>query len=149
MMHRDMTGYLPDDIMTKVDRAAMASGLETRAPFLDRHVVETAWRTPLSQKKRDGQGKWVLRELLYRRVPRSLIDRPKAGFAVPIGTWLRGDLRDWAEDLLSTSALEGDPLLDPVAIRVRWAQHLHGTHDWTASLWSILMYRAWDRRMRC
>jgi asparagine synthase (glutamine-hydrolysing) len=143
MMQWDMMSYLPDDILTKVDRATMASGLEARVPFLDPRVVEQAWRTPLRYKKRAGQGKWLLRQILYRHVPSELIERPKAGFAIPIGAWLRGPLRDWAEGLLSESALARDPALDRGAIRRRWAQHLAGRHDWTASLWGVLMYRAW------
>jgi asparagine synthase (glutamine-hydrolysing) len=143
MMRWDMASYLPDDILVKVDRAGMASGLETRMPFLDHRVIEQAWRTPLAFKKRDGQGKWLLRRILDRHVPATLIDRPKAGFAVPVGAWLRGPLRDWAEDLLAERALAADGLLDGPAIRRRWAQHLRGSHDWTGSLWGVLMVRAW------
>ncbi len=143
MMHWDMTSYLPNDILTKVDRAAMAASLETRVPFLDHRVVEQAWRTPLRHKIRDGQGKWLLRQILYKYVPRELIERPKAGFAIPIGPWLRGPLRDWAEALLSPAALARTPELDATLIRQRWAQHLAGTHVWTNGLWGVLMFQAW------
>lgn len=145
-MQWDMTSYLTDDILVKVDRASMASSLEVRVPLLDHRVIEMAWRVPLGLKKRDGKGKWPLRRILSRHVPDALIDRPKAGFAVPVGAWLRTDLREWAEDLLSEAALRGSPLLDPRPIRARWAQHLAGTHDWTAPLWGVLMYQAWARR---
>ena len=145
MMHWDMRAYLPNDILVKVDRAAMSASLETRVPLLDHRVVEQAWATPLAFKMRDGQGKWALRQILYRYVPRELIERPKAGFAIPIGSWLRGPLRDWAEELLSASALAEQPALDAIAIRQRWAEHLAGTHDRTASLWGILMFQAWAR----
>ena len=143
MMHWDASAYLPDDILVKVDRASMAASLETRVPFLDHRVVEQAWRTPLEYKKRDGQGKWMLRQILYAHVPRALIERPKAGFAVPIGSWLRGPLRKWADSFLSDAALARQSMLDGDAIARRWRQHLAGTHDWTASLWGILMFRAW------
>jgi asparagine synthase (glutamine-hydrolysing) len=145
MMHWDMTSYLPNDILTKVDRAAMAASLETRVPFLDHRVVEQAWRTPLRFKIRDGQGKWVLRQILYKYVPRDLIERPKAGFAIPIGAWLRGPLRGWAEELLSPAALAETPALDVSLIGERWRQHLAGTHDWTGGLWGVLMFQAWQR----
>ena len=145
MMHWDMMSYLPNDILTKVDRAAMAASLETRVPLLDHRVVEQAWRTPLAFKARNGQGKWALRQILYRYVPKTLIERPKAGFAIPIGAWLRGPLRDWAESLLSPQALGEQPTLDAAAIRGRWAEHLAGTHDRTASLWGVLMFQAWAR----
>jgi asparagine synthase (glutamine-hydrolysing) len=143
MMRWDMLGYLPDDILTKIDRASMAASLEVRTPFLDHRVIAEAWRLPLAFKKRGGQGKWVLRRILDRHVPSSLIERPKAGFAVPIGSWLRGPLRDWAESLLAEQALAADPLLDPVPIRRRWAEHLGGSRDWTGSLWGVLVYRMW------
>lgn len=145
MMRWDMQTYLPNDILTKVDRASMASSLEVRVPFLDHRVVEQAWRTPMAFKKRAGQGKWLLRQILHRHVPPSLIDRPKAGFAIPVGQWLRGSLREWAEDLLQDTSLRADPLLDGPAVRQRWEQHLGGARDWTGSLWGILMYRMWSQ----
>jgi asparagine synthase (glutamine-hydrolysing) len=148
MMQWDMTTYLPDDILVKVDRAAMANSLEVRIPFLDPRVIEAAWALPMSLKKRNGQGKWILREILGRHVPDTLVDRPKAGFAVPVGQWLRGPLREWAEELLSPSVLAAVPALDPAPIRARWAQHLAGTHDWTGSIWGVLMLQAWMQRWR-
>lgn len=143
MMFWDAMSYLPDDILAKVDRASMAASLETRVPFLDHRVVEYAWRMPLEFKIRGGEGKWALREILYRHVPREMIERPKAGFAIPIGAWLRGPLRDWAESLLSERALAGHPSLDATRIRARWSEHLAGTHDRTAALWGVLMFQAW------
>lgn len=152
MMHWDMQSYLPGDILVKVDRAAMSASLETRVPLLDHRVVEQAWRTPLEFKMRGGkgggQGKWALRQILYRYVPKELIERPKAGFAIPIGTWLRGPLREWAEELLSDAALAEQPALDARMIRARWAEHLSGTHDRTGSLWGVLMFQAWAREWR-
>jgi asparagine synthase (glutamine-hydrolysing) len=145
MMFWDTTSYLPDDILVKIDRASMSASLETRVPFLDHQVVEQAWRTPLQFKIRNGQGKWMLRQILYRRVPQSLIERPKAGFAIPIGQWLRGPLLDWAADLLSDAALADQPALDAHAIKARWAQHIAGSHDWTETLWGVLMFQAWSR----
>ncbi|WBO20822.1 asparagine synthase (glutamine-hydrolyzing) [Sphingomonas abietis] len=144
MMYWDMMSYLPDDILAKVDRASMAVGLEVRAPMLDRDVVAAAWETPLSLKIRDGQSKWLLRQLLFRYVPPVLIERPKTGFGVPLGRWLRGPLRDWAESLLSTAALDRVAGLDAIAVQRRWQQHLRGTHDWTAALWSVLMLMGWQ-----
>jgi asparagine synthase (glutamine-hydrolysing) len=143
MMYWDTVSYLPDDILTKVDRASMAVGLEVRAPMLDRDVIATAWSTPLALKIRDGQSKWLLRQLLFQHVPPALIERPKSGFGVPLGRWLRGPLRDWAEALLAPSVLGSVEGLDTVAVRHRWQQHQRGTHDWTASLWSVLMLIGW------
>ena len=143
MMAQDMRTYLPDDILCKVDRAAMAVSLETRVPFLDPDVIMASARLPMPMKIRGGQGKWLLRQILYSHVPRELIERPKAGFGIPVGEWLRGPLRGWAEDLLSEEALLRDGLIDPVPVRQAWSEHLQGRRDWTHRLWIILMLQAW------
>jgi asparagine synthase (glutamine-hydrolysing) len=143
MMAIDALTYMADDILVKVDRAAMANSLETRAPFLDHRVAELAWRLPLSQKMRDGTGKWLLRQVLYKHVPKELIDRPKMGFSVPLDAWLRGPLREWAESLLSEERIRRDGYFDPVPIRHAWDAHVKGGASFGHRLWSVLMFQAW------
>ena len=145
VMLADALGYLPGDILTKVDRAAMAVSLEGRIPFLDPQVAELASRIPITMKIGKGTGKLILRRLLGEYVPAPLIDRPKAGFAIPLGAWLKGPLRDWSEDLLGAAALADGGLLDPHPIRRRWSSHLAGREDASQALWSVLMFQAWRR----
>lgn len=145
MMQNDIKNYLPDDILVKVDRAAMSNSLETRLPFLDKRVIDFSLKIPFNMKIRNGESKWLLKQVLYKSVPKSLVDRPKQGFAIPIGDWLRGPLRDWAENLLSKDNLELDGILDSVQIREVWNKHLHG-RNMQYALWNILMYQSWRLR---
>ena len=148
MMFMDTRQYLPDDILVKVDRAAMQVSLETRVPLLDPRVAEIAWDTPLEVHRRDGRGKWLLRQLLARYVPTELFDRPKRGFSIPLAQWLRTELRDWAEHLLSPARLQREGVFEPKVIERRWRQHQAGLEDWSVQLWTVLMAQAWLERWR-
>lgn len=148
MMYLDSIMYLPDEILVKIDRASMANSLETRVPFLDHRVVEFAAALPESLKIKGNQGKWILRQVLYRYLDRKLVERPKQGFGIPVASWLRGGLRGWAEELLSRSALSESGLLDPEPIRKAWQAHLSGRENHHYRLWIILMFQSWMRRVR-
>ncbi len=148
MMYLDLVNYLPDDILVKLDRASMAVSLESRVPLLDHRVVELAWRIPVEQKIRNGVGKWILRQVLARYVPIELVDRPKAGFGLPIGAWLRGPLRDWAEELLQPSRLAAEGYLEPDPVARCWREHLSGRHELEAQLWPVLMFQSWRAAYR-
>ena len=144
----DAQTYMVDDILTKVDRASMQVGLEARVPLLDHHVAELAWRIPLSMKIRGGEGKWLLKQLLYRYVPKALVERPKMGFSVPIDVWLRGPLRDWAESYLSADRLNQEGFFDTHTIRQTWGQHQSGSINRGGMLWTILMFQLWHEKAK-
>jgi asparagine synthase (glutamine-hydrolysing) len=145
MMVRDAAGYLPNDILTKVDRASMAVSLETRMPFLDHNLYEFAARLPISMKIRDGRTKWLLRQILEQHIPRELIERPKVGFSIPIDKWLRGEMREWAETLLSPSALARSGVFDVEVVHHTWNVHLSGRANLQHPLWCVLMFQAWHQ----
>jgi len=142
-MYCDAITYLPDDILCKVDRASMAVSLESRVPFLDHRVAEVAARIPLHMKIQGGRGKRILRRLLARDVPVELFERPKAGFGIPVGEWIKGPLRPWAEELLDSKRLAGQGYFDPAIVQRRWREHLSGQRNSTPALWAILMFQAW------
>lgn len=148
MMFEDTVTYLPDDILCKVDRCSMACGLEVRTPFLDHRVMKLAWRLPLQSKLKDRTGKRPLREMLLKYLPEALIDRPKAGFSLPLANWLRGPLREWAEEMLDERRLRNENIFSPMIVRTIWAEHLSGYFDHTPKIWSILMFQAWFDRYR-
>lgn len=143
MMYLDLVTYLPDCILAKVDRAAMGVSLETRVPYLDHRVMEFAWQLPLSMKFKNGKGKWILREILYKYVPQEMIERPKMGFGVPIGEWVRGPLKDWTESLVNETRLKNEGYLNPDLVSRTWNEHLSGTINWQFNLWDVLMFEAW------
>ena len=143
MTYLDMVGYLPDDILVKVDRASMAVSLESRMPLLDHRIVEFAWRVPVHMKVRNGQGKVLLRRVLERYVPRELFERPKMGFGVPIDNWLRGPLREWADDLLDPAVLRAQGYFSETAVTHAWREHRSGDRLHHGGLWVVLMFQSW------
>ena len=146
MMLADQGVYLPDDLLAKVDRASMATSLEVRVPILDHRVVEFAWTLPPAFKIRDGQGKWLLRQVLYGRVPREVVDRPKMGFSIPIDDWLRGPLRTWGEEVIEGDGVDCDGVLRAEPVRHEWREFISGRRRMGLSLWAVLMFNAWHSR---
>jgi asparagine synthase (glutamine-hydrolysing) len=145
LTYLDLRFYLPEDILVKVDRAGMAVSLESRMPFLDHRVVEFSQRLPIGLKVRQGQGKWLLRQLLHKYVPAELVERPKMGFGIPVNAWLRGPLRDWAEALLEPTRLRHEGIFDVASVRYVWEQHCAGREDWQYHLWDVLVFQQWYR----
>lgn len=143
MMILDFLTYLPGDILVKIDRASMASSIETRAPFLDHKLIEYVWKIPHRFKNKNGQGKWILKEILKQYVPKDLTERPKMGFGVPIGTWLRGPLKDWAENLLDEKTMQEEGFLNSKLVKKKWEEHISGIRNWQYDLWDVLMFQAW------
>jgi asparagine synthase (glutamine-hydrolysing) len=148
MMYWDFVQYLPDEILAKVDRASMSVSLETRIPLLDHRIIEFAWSLPNHFRQRLGQGKWLLRQVLYQYVPRKLVQRPKQGFAAPIEEWLRTTLRPWAEELLSRTTLQQDGFFQESLVRKKWSEHLSGQRNWGRPLWNVLLFQAWMQAHR-
>lgn len=147
-MYWDMQTYLVDDLLTKVDRASMACGLEARVPFLDHAVIEFAWRIPFAMKLKGGVGKWILKQLLYQYVPQKIVDRPKMGFGVPVDEWLRGPLREWGRDHLSPASIRRHGLLNPEIVGATWTEHERRVTDRGGALWTVLMLQMWMDRVR-
>jgi asparagine synthase (glutamine-hydrolysing) len=145
MMAVDTLTYLPDNNLCKVDRASMFSSLETRVPLLDHKIIEFAWSLPLNLKLNNGITKWPLRQILYKYVPKELIERPKMGFSVPLASWLRGPLRDWAEELLDEKKMIEDGYLNFKIIKNKWDEHLSGKYNWEFQIWNVLMFQSWLR----
>ena len=146
MAFYDTVTYLPDDILTKVDRASMSVSLEARVPLIDHRLLEFAWSLPKRMRLRDGTSKWLLRQVLYRHVPAAIFDRPKSGFAVPIAAWLRGPLREWVENLLDEQRLREEGWFEPAPIRQAWSAHLAGQGNHWERLWGICVAQAWRER---
>jgi asparagine synthase (glutamine-hydrolysing) len=143
MMYMDMQTFLTDDILTKVDRSSMSVGLEARVPFLDHRLIEFAWKVPLDMKIKNNQGKWLLRQVLYKYVPMEMIERPKMGFGIPIDSWLRGPLRAWADELLNKERIEAEGIFEYELIHKKWREHLNGKRNWAYHIWDILMFQCW------
>jgi asparagine synthase (glutamine-hydrolysing) len=143
MTYLDFVTYLPDDILVKVDRAAMSASLETRVPLLDHRIIEFAWHLPTALKQKRGQGKWLLRRILHKYVPPALVERRKRGFAAPIAEWLRGPTREWAEQLLGETRLQQEGFFDAREVQRRWQEHLAQKRDWSSGLWHVLMFQSW------